>query len=602
MAETQPKLIINRRDKLSPQQRAVREQYPEDDIPDDLRIPETPADGESFVEQFGYVEFDPRYQIVREREAVRLLQLPISEFAEPDMRTAQERFAQLFPNGAFVDSDGYIATDQGVRYLASALLPNSRSLDERARREFQSQHGEDSLQYFHAEAVRVYENLTNDPVVLNFINSHTGEVEREIRYRGQFGRTVTSEQRLQMLRDAMSEKIREWTSGKLEKTQGYAEMQSSDSVVQIFIQLLRQDLVERSEFAGEQQWVMEAPRAIDMYGDVDRTNIIRSEFVENTPRRYQVHEREFTEIEGLQDLISFLDAVERKATEVDNTELSATAAAMRENFRFIGDKEFNEATTVIAQRMVEKIREGKQVYVNIIKQRSERYTCLRILEAFSALTEQEPSLRESVKLGGQHDIAQVAKDDIANSHIVVADDFAVSGNRINGGTYRMMEYLHAEGISYNDALRAIEATIIAMPVSLYESRLTVRDQPYNLFSVYGVPEYRKPDGGLYVFTGVSMSGAHCSVDYGFECDLDQMSTFMRDQGEPVTTPLLTHIDRPYKSKATTTEHFADPNLQDRWNVAIEQYGLETFKYNKRRMDEVIAQREAREAREAVSVA
>lgn len=598
MAENQPSFFINRRDKLSPQQRSVREQLPEDDISDELRISEAPVDGESFVERFGYVEFDPRYQLLREQSAVELLQLPITEFTDPATATAQQRFVALFPDGATVRPDGYIQAINGARYLPSALLPGDRHIDERAQRQFTNQYERDSQQYHWAEQARIYEDPLNDPVVRNFMSSTVDDAEREVKFRHTHGRPEDVRLRSDLLRNQIQEKIREWTTGKLEKAAGYAVMTSENSDLQLFLDAIRSDLAERFEYRGEQRFVKTAPRAIDMYSDTDRSNSIHSQFRPDSPSIYarvEIQERDFTEVDGLQDLIAFLDQVEAKARAVGETDIMETAAGMRENIRFIGDREFTEATDAIAVHMIEMIHNGKMVYVDVVKLRSERYTCLRILESFQKLTETETDLRDKVKLGSAYNIAEECSDNIANSHILVPDDFGVSGNRICGATYVMQDALRKKGISANDALRSMEATLIAMPNEVVQDRLKVRDQLFNLFAYYGVPEYRKPDGGAYVFTGVSMSGAHCSVDYGFEVDLDRFTRFMRDQGEAITTPLLTHIRRPYESKASTAEHFADTELQVRWNTIVDTYGLESYQTRKREVDNYIAEREAREA-------
>ncbi len=598
MIEPQPKFVINRRDTLSPQQRAAREQYEEEDIPTELRIPEAPLDPEGFVEQFGYVEFDPRYQLLREQAAIEILQLPITEFTDPAMAVVHERFARLFPDGATVGADGYVQAADGARYLPSALLPSDHFIDERAQRQFITQYERDGARYHWAEQARVYEDPLNDPVVKSFISSLVFDAEREVEYRRTHGRPDDFRLRADLLRNAMQEKIREWTSGKLEKAAGYAAMTSENPDLQMFLDAIRIDLTERSEFNGEQRFVKTAPRAIDMYGDASRTNAIHSQYRPETPsiyHRVEIQERDFTEADGLQDLITFLDQVEVKAQAVGETEIAETAGAMRENIAFIGDREFTEATDAIAGHMINLVKNGKRVYVDVVKLRSERYTSLRILESFHKLTEAEPELRDQVKLGRAYDIAEECSADIANSHILVPDDFGVSGNRICGATYNMQDMLRKKGISANDALRSIEATLIAMPNEVVQGRLKVRDQLFSLFAYYGVPEYRKPDGGSYVFTGVSMSGAHCSVDYGFEVDLDRFTRFMREQGETVTTPLLTHIRRPYESKATTAEHFADTALQDRWNTIVDKYGLNAYQQRKTETDAYIASQEAEAA-------
>lgn len=595
MPEPRPKFIVESRAGMPPRQQEARQHQAEEDIPDELRIPESPfTDRDDFVAQYGYVEFDPRYRYIREQQAVELLQMPTTEYTDPKLRLAHYRFKSLFPEGAQVAESGYITDTSGRQYLPSAMLPNDDMLDTRARRIFSEQYQADSTTYYHAERVRVHDDPMQDPAVASFINAALSHVEVEFR----FLNDNTPQARHTALRKRIVEKIREWTTYKLEKAAAYAAKETDDPVLQVFIEALRQDLQERAEFSGEQRFIKIAPRAVDIANDDTRTNTIQtSVFVDGEwavyPDRHKPP-RIFTESEGLKDLITFLDRVERKASEVGDNELRNLVVAMREHIAFIGDREFIEATDAIAQRMIDMINTGKQVYVDLIKLRSERYTCLRILESFHALTEDVPELRRNVKLGRAWEVAEACADNIANSHIVVPDDFGVSGNRISGATFLMQDELRKCGISANDALRSIEATLIAMPQEIVQGRLEVRDQLFNLFAYYGVPEYRDPTGVQYVFTGVSMSGAHCSVDYGFETELDRMYRFMKDHGESVDVPLLAHIKRPYESAPHASEHFANPDLQARWDTMVETYGLDTYKSKKRSTDEAIARQNAGE--------
>lgn len=327
----------------------------------------------------------------------------------------------------------------------------------------------------------------------------------------------------------------------------------------------------------EQLWQLEAPRISEMNLE-GRVAVVESKtaIATNEPTRL------FTEAEGIENLVAFLDHAISVATEKGNEQMLKLAQAFKENCRFVGEQEFTYAAEVIAEYIYGKVLERKTVYLAMMNNRSEKYTTLRILEAFDRLTEGSPELRQFVKVSYRFGKNDPAALDPENSHIIVPDDFVISGTRISS-TVLVIQRLEEAGISKEQAQDMCEAYVVALPVDTasQEKLIAVNHEGYNLRGVYGVPKYHNPNGGLYVTGGVSISGTHCSVDYGFENPLERLGSFLEQNDEGAEPALLTNIVRPYTAAVTEDgvyrDIYTEAAMRDRWTAIVGQYGLEHYK-------------------------
>lgn len=317
------------------------------------------------------------------------------------------------------------------------------------------------------------------------------------------------------------------------------------------------------------------PKVVDIAHDSDRNNQLRS--VEVSPITFKQSERPaFTEKEGLEDLVGFLDLTFQTAQAVGDNEMAEKVRLFKENVGFVGEKELKEATQGIARHLVDEAKEGKDVIVYVANVRSERYVALRVMEEMDSLTEELVELRKRIKVSESPKIiARNCKDALGNCLIAVTDDFVVSGTRIQDSATRMYRALLQEGFSQAEAASLIEADVVAIPQRREGNSLSVGvgegKADLRVFSYYGVPEYRDANDKWVVFTGVSISSSHSSTDYGFGQVLEELGEFLRRNGVERDFPLLHRIIRPYEIGEGSK--YEDPALQARWEKIIEKYGI-----------------------------
>lgn len=320
---------------------------------------------------------------------------------------------------------------------------------------------------------------------------------------------------------------------------------------------------QKSDTDNPLRYVKEGPKLGEVLAKPDpRDNIVTSY---DQQAGYRTKTQMYTEREGLQNLASFLETTAIVAHETGDLEVEENALAFRENLVFVGEPELREATAGIAAHMLEKVKAGKSVYVYVGNMRSERYITLRVLEEFEKLTENDPGLRAKVRFSqNEFQIARNMKK-TPDSIALVPDDFVVSGNRIQGFADKMFRALVKEGYSPDEAVSKIEATVVASAVDKRPLKLGSPDEEklLKMFSYYGLRQYKKPSGELYVFSGISLSGSHSSTDYGFESPLESFINFLGQHGQAVKPPLLTQIRRPYE---TERGEYQDSDLSRRWRT------------------------------------
>lgn len=262
-------------------------------------------------------------------------------------------------------------------------------------------------------------------------------------------------------------------------------------------------------------------------------------------------EQQFTEKEGLLQLDAFLDEVQSVAERTENTELTEEVTAFRDNLVFVGEIEMHTAVDGIAQRILERMQKGHEIYIYFANTRSEQYIAILLAERLEALL--RPINRDA--LGEIH----LSRDDLAIaqhirrskefSSIFVVDDFSLSGVRIKGDVGTMQASLLKEGFTQAQALAMIEADLIASDENMTYEVPDVTQQgqyvPFPVFSYYGVPEYKNSQGQWFFHPGVSITGAHCATDYGFENVIKGFNEALKKAGSSEVTVLLTDLYKPY---------------------------------------------------------
>lgn len=344
-----------------------------------------------------------------------------------------------------------------------------------------------------------------------------------------------------------------------------------------------------------EEFFAEGPKFKDILHDsVDRSNHLSSE-VRPPPlvNRFLWREvpdgeraRTFTEREGLGDLDVFLETTIDTARNVGDTEVLDRATFIRDNLVFIGENELQEAINGIAERAISAVSQGQDVFIATVGLRSERYISLRVLEQIDQLTADNPKLRKRIHFSENiEEIAQKLKSLDGKGKIVIPDDFAVSGNRVEAFAGRVFDGLLSQGYSPEEAMFLIEVNVIT-DVDKSDSNKTDRhilrrqldngeqfEQAINVFSYYHVNYPRRPDGGTHVMGG-AMTGSHASVDYGFEMPMEDFQRFLFENGIKLQNPLLTRIKRPYDfDNRPGSRTYEDPGLQQRWDQAMATYRI-----------------------------
>jgi len=320
-------------------------------------------------------------------------------------------------------------------------------------------------------------------------------------------------------------------------------------------------------------YVKKGPRFVDILVDsaslADRTNMIKTE---------TFREKRVSEKKSLYNLGEFLNEVEATALKRGDGKEVERASLFRENLVYIGEKELEEAVRGIASHLLEEARRGVGVVVYYGHARSERYVALRVMEELDELVE---DLDEEVEVGihgwGQKDNKEIRgylrekKDDLL---MAVVDDYAISGVRTRGWVNRAIDLLFRAGYEKEEALGAIEANLVAIPVKkdsrLGEIDINGQDLTYKVRGYFGVEEYRNKKGNWAIFPGVSISGSHSSVDYGFEEPIRLWRQYLGISKEDFILP--TQIERPYEVGEDRLS-FADQNLQARWEKIVDKYGF-----------------------------
>lgn len=274
--------------------------------------------------------------------------------------------------------------------------------------------------------------------------------------------------------------------------------------------------------------------------------------------------REFTEREGLQDLSNFLDLTVQRAQQTNATDTLKEATALRDNLVYVGESELQEATAGLAEHVKSRVEQGKSVFLYIAGNRSERYISMRIMEEFDAITEDNQDIRRHVRFSNNPDTIaeQVAQN--PNSEVMIPDDFVFSGSRIQESNGKMERALQKAGNT-----QKVETLLIAAPSDKYTSETMPVDK---ITAYYGLKT--EPLKNL-VFTGIAVTGSHCSTDYGFEAPIRDFQKFLKDNGQEVQTPLLMNIVRPYDNESTSATFvgYKDPELQQRWGKIERKYSL-----------------------------
>ncbi|MBC7546687.1 hypothetical protein H7171_02980 [Candidatus Saccharibacteria bacterium] len=335
-----------------------------------------------------------------------------------------------------------------------------------------------------------------------------------------------------------------------------AEALQSDHLLAIGALTLRNALDPLLTFQADQiaettelrngEYVKNAPNFLEQIADTSRINLVH--YVPNQKAARGTHLDQskavsLTEHDALQGLYDFLS---QTATLKDGGKPAIKATSMLEGLTFIGEREYNEATAAIAEDWKGQLTVDKQLQICAIAgkirsgvMKSDSYTLDKILgnfsdeelQAFKGRLVLEPSELEA----GNESLRLLLIDDWTSSGMQLRD----AGSSVLAAYPKYADRLSVQLIAASK--ERLETGILANT-----SRGDEMVLPVNTYFVAN----DAPDAQAHI------TGAHSSLDYGFENEMGNMVyQLSKSRGDDETNlPPLTNVARPYKRPGYQTKN------------------------------------------------
>jgi len=300
-----------------------------------------------------------------------------------------------------------------------------------------------------------------------------------------------------------------------------------------------------AELLEFQHFAKPAPTLAEQLADTDRTNEItcipgQRVAIEKSTDGYPAIE--VTEEEGLQQLDAFVDQVMIRGTEQHKQQ----AASIKEDLTFIGEKEYKEAIKGLGDywRAILESSESAQICavvgrIRTGKIKSDAYMLDNILREF---TDEELDRYKGRIVTDPRGITCSPKD----ARVVLLDDWPISGSQLRFAAQSLSD-------DFPELRESIEVqAIAATPDKISEGLQLVpipgeSKAPFIPIRSYFVA--RPVSRDIAPNSGAHISGFYCSVDYGFNQDLADMSV---DIGQDMPIG-VTNIVRPYRNGEPLTQ-------------------------------------------------
>lgn len=262
---------------------------------------------------------------------------------------------------------------------------------------------------------------------------------------------------------------------------------------------------------------------------------------------------------ALEGLRTFLEEHLMRTTD---KELREKASGLSEELTFIGEKEYQEATTAIAVYWKHELRQNKDLQLCAIAGvsaspeyernstiKSDSYLLDTILSHFS--DEEMEEFRGRLQTNPEYITATQPED----MKIVLLDDWIISGQQMQTARYNFLQEYPQYENSFEIQLVAARQEDINMGFSLPDKSGKVRqDAPIRAY--YVARESLSAERAA----GARITGVHSSVDYGFRHDLTKLALEASKDGASTdsakTPPALANIKRPYRQDGFVLENIA----------------------------------------------
>lgn len=273
-----------------------------------------------------------------------------------------------------------------------------------------------------------------------------------------------------------------------------------------------------------------------------RQNILQSKqtavFSEHAGIKTRRTKFEFSEAEGMQDLDAFIDqalaSTEGKKDDISKW-LHERAVNFKEKFTFLGEQEFNEACQGVARLWVEYMAQSPKHIINVYKHDASNKSYEVIRQNIVSRAQQ---MAEGTVVLDRLKIDEADWQDSPDAKLVIVDDWIAGGStmtRLVNGAVGIANHKNLPGLA-----NKIEAHLLIARKGQTEktSHDFHAEREYNTRAYF---ETKISDNN----NEITMSGAHSSVDIGFENNLQYMARQMQENGQGRELPLLTYLDRSY---------------------------------------------------------
>jgi len=321
--------------------------------------------------------------------------------------------------------------------------------------------------------------------------------------------------------------------------------------------------------------------------------------------------KEITESEAIQNLQEFLDRsseiLQEDKENPESREILGRLNEFRENLRFIGHQEFNQAIDAISERLTRLLHGDTFVFLFLdpTQSRSERWISIQILKRIEEklagnFEENSQDLLQRIRLVENPEVLarKIKEEKIKNWKVIIADDFRISGTRTNNSVYHLLSRLRNH-FGEQELASRIEIDLVA---ARSKNPCEIDGFKIPIHSHFLVPTYEKAPFGY-----ASVTGFWRSVDYGFlnliqeiaervnsisadpnrvlkdlqskHGDYDALEPEKRKKlyleeikNRRITLPALARILPPYQRDAGK---YKDPRLESDWQRLREKFLLTT---------------------------
>ena len=280
---------------------------------------------------------------------------------------------------------------------------------------------------------------------------------------------------------------------------------------------------------------------------------------------YRPSRSSMTEQKALQSLDHFLEGVVSRSK---GTWTGETAASMRENLTFIGEKEYHEAVAGIAEYWKSQLNKNESLQILAVAGEIAKSGNYKNADGESQIKSDDFLLDHILSHFSEEDLEKyegrliidardITATEAADLKVVLLDDWTISGSQL---TEARNEFIY----QHPHLANSVEIQLIAGTEDRIKHGLRGYDDEGNITST-PIRSYfmaHAAESSLSTRSGAHITGFHSSVDFDFENDIGAMVAESRSQTGVGTMPPLTNIVRPYRYDGINRSSFVNRKRLD----------------------------------------